>query len=329
MPKCVVFFPFRLAAGQNFRRDLSRGFEQRVFDFTVLIAEKNEVPYLQIGTFPDEAAATAFLPKVHAALMWAALKQGLSPEFKVEPQEVVLAEDRVAAGRNLAESFGVKPEEFGPVDCLIDTGRPAILPDGKVTRYLSAGDITAIVTFVPAQTLGSISEAISLPHVERVVGDAKLKVALELYAGFIRETSMTARFLTLIMALEALAPAEAKHRVVQELIDEWMRELENRQARVRRGEKEWDAYDALAREVGFRREVSIRQRIRTLVRNTLEAHGDADADDMARTAVELYDHRSTLVHDGVLPEGELSHATETARTIVRRVLEARFVFAAQ
>jgi hypothetical protein len=40
MPKCVVFFPFRLAAGQNFRRDLSRGFEQRVFDFTVLIAEK-------------------------------------------------------------------------------------------------------------------------------------------------------------------------------------------------------------------------------------------------------------------------------------------------
>jgi hypothetical protein len=261
--------------------------------------------------------------------MWAALKQGLSPEFKVEPQEVVLAEDRVAAGRNLAESFGVKPEEFGPVDCLIDTGRPAILPDGKVTRYLSAGDITAIVTFVPAQTLGSISEAISLPHVERVVGDAKLKVALELYAGFIRETSMTARFLTLIMALEALAPAEAKHRVVQELIDEWMRELENRQARVRRGEKEWDAYDALAREVGFRREVSIRQRIRTLVRNTLEAHGDADADDMARTAVELYDHRSTLVHDGVLPEGELSHATETARTIVRRVLEARFVFAAQ
>lgn len=329
MPGYILWFPFRLPPEQNFSGDLSDVVQRRLPNFSVALGEKSGVYYLQVAAFPDEASAEAFIPKLHAALMWAALKQNLSPQFVLEPQEVVHAEDRVQAGLNLAKSFGIDPEKLGPVDCLIDTGRPAILPEAKVVRYLTAGNATLVQSYVPGQTVDFVCEGASFARPEQVVADAKLLVALELYNGFIRESSTNGRFLTLVMALEALAPDELKPPVVQQLIEDCMRVLDERQAKVAQHSDEWFAYDALRRELGFRRETSIRQKIRTLVRTTLSQHGDPDADEIARATAAIYDQRSKLVHDGFLPKLELSQATEKLRNIVRRVLEARFIAVAR
>jgi hypothetical protein len=45
---------------------------------------------------------------------------------------------------------------------------------------------------------------------------------------------------------------------------------------------------------------------------------------VAQRAVQIYDRRSTLVHEGTLPAGELPEAEKTAKEIIELVLEAMF-----
>ncbi len=56
--------------------------------------------------------------------------------------------------------------------------------------------------------------------------------------------------------------------------------------------------------------------------------GDADAAEAAERAVRVYDLRSTLVHEGKLDEQERGTAISEAKSIVERVLRARFLLTA-
>jgi hypothetical protein len=44
---------------------------------------------------------------------------------------------------------------------------------------------------------------------------------------------------------------------------------------------------------------------------------------LSKQAVDAYDKRGTLVHDGTLGERELSTASENARVVIQKVLRAR------
>src|SRR5689334_944204 len=83
--------------------------------------------------------------------------------------------------------------------------------------------------------------------------------------------------------------------------------------------------EAVCRELLFRKEDSIRRQIRKFVSTTLQVNGDADALEMARSAVRIYDLRSKLVHEGELESQVLSKATSDVKHIAERVLRARFV----
>lgn len=82
------------------------------------------------------------------------------------------------------------------------------------------------------------------------------------------------------------------------------------------------ALRALLQEVAYRRDESIRSSIRKLVRDALAS--DDDAQKLAKQAVDIYDKRSRLVHDGHLPHTELVQASSDAKLIVKRILIARF-----
>ena len=254
--------------------------------------------------------------------MWALLHRGLSPEATLQPQHMFYAPDPVQAARNLFRTMGL---EVARVDSLIDASSPAIFPSDKSIRVVTAGNPTLVQGFNPKQTLELLCEAMTFPNAERVVSDGKLRIALELYNSFFREVSANARFLTPVMALEALAPEERKPVQMTQLIEEWMSIVRERKGLLPSDSEEWAHYDSLEREIGFRRQVSIRKRIRTLVQSTLAAHGQKDANETARAAVTIYDKRGRLVHDGFLPAQELAEATTQLWRIVGRVLEARFV----
>jgi hypothetical protein len=284
----------------------------------VSLKQRNGWYYLVVKPFPDEGSAKAQIAKVYAGLMWVLLLRGLSPEASLRPQHI---SQRKFGGAPAPVAQNDELEDDG----LIDASSPAVFRSDKSIRVVIADHLTLTQSFNPRETLGLLCEAMTFPEAEGVWCDRKLRIALELYNAFFREASENARFLTLVMALEALAPEERRPVQVSQLIEGWMATVRERRDALPSDSEEWAHYDSLEREIGFRRDVSIRKRIRTLVQSTLAADGQPDADETAKTAVTMYDKRGRLVHDGYLPEQELRDATTQLRQIVGRVLEVRFV----
>jgi hypothetical protein len=153
---------------------------------------------------------------------------------------------------------------------------------------------------------------------------AKLRIALELYSAHFYERAMSTRFLMLVMALEVMTPNSIKPKIALHLLEQWRQQVGVLKSSFPSDSDEYFSLDALERELLFRRENSIRTQIKQMVYNVLSADKKTDASELARRAVKVYDQRSTLVHEGALPVGELAKAEQDAKEIIEIVLKAMF-----
>jgi hypothetical protein len=313
-------FPFDLPPG----REISVTEESTsVGDLSFALKREDRFYVLTISGFPSEEEGERYINNVWAGLMWLLLYREISSNAKLEPQKVAYAEDPYEVASNLSKSFGLKIED--PVDALIDGERPAVYPSEKSIRIITGHPATTVITTPANDVLKFMSEGVSFPKSAIVIEDPKLRVALELYGAYFNEFSANARFLTLVMALEALASNVTRTPLVIELLDKWKKEVEELIQTVDNHSDDAASLEAVSRELIFRKEDSIRRQIRNVVLSTLADHGDQDAEQAAQNAVKIYDLRSTLVHDGILESQVLRTATSDAKEIVERVLRARFV----
>src|SRR5207253_678737 len=129
--------------------------------------------------------------------------------------------------------------------------------------------------------------------------------------------------LTLSMAAEVLSPVTYKHEAVLGLLDIWKNSIAAAKDEYRTDESALASLDSLERELLFRRENSIRSRIRDFV--TSELGSDDRAKDFARRAVSAYDARSELLHEGRLDPATQAQAisdfVEVLKEIFRRHLQ--------
>lgn len=313
-------FPFRLPEGQAIAT------EESIFEIgrRQFRLSKNGNWYIfNIEGFESESEAQNAVPNLWSGLLWVLLNANLAPSTVIEVSTVTYAEDPEAAAANLSKSFGIQIE--GLVDGLIDGSRPAVFRSEKKLRALVMGDATVTVTTPASRIIQLLQEHSSLPAPERPLCDRKLGVALDLYSAYFSESSPNARFLTLVMALEALASGTQRPQPVLELLKLWQEQAENAKAMLADNPECLSALESLSRELLFRRENSIRSQIRSLVLKALSGAGHSDAEETAKAAVKIYDYRSTLVHDGSLDRQVLSKATADAKAIVERVLRSRFL----
>ena len=326
MPKekqYTLRFPFRLSPGQEIS-NLDKPYDAECLGLNLRLGSQSGQYYFSIVGFPDEDTGKAFVSKLWAGLMWALLQQGISPIAELSPQNIKFTEDPIASAENFSKSFGLKLDKL---DSILDGASPAVYGSHKVVRVLTGQPVTLKQGFAPGRTVAFVNEALSFPHIENVVSDTKLKVALDLYNAFFREASANARFLTLNMVLEALTPSAPKHQCAIDSINRWMNEIRELQEAAKPESEEWEAYDSLIREIGFRKEMSIRSSIRNLVYSTL-CQSEPEAKALSREAVKLWDMRGRLVHDGHVPNEDMGQAVTRIREISFRVLRARFLMAA-
>jgi len=316
----ILRFPFRLAPGQEFSK-LDQPYDAECLGLSLRLGSQSGLYFFSVSNFPDEEAGKLFIPKLWAGLMWALLHQGVSPIAELTPQNIKYTEDPIAAAENISRSLALKVDKL---DGIIDGANPVVYESHKIVKVMTFPNVTLRQGFAPDKTVAFVHEALSLPHPASVVSDTKLKVALDLYNAFFREASTNARFLTLNMVLEALAPSKLKHQSALDAINSWVAEIKQLQKAAAPESEEWRAYESLIREVGFRKEKSIRSSIRSLVHSTLSPT-DPEAESLSREAVRLYDMRSRLVHDGYVPGENLGQAVTRIREISFRVLKARFL----
>jgi hypothetical protein len=151
--------------------------------------------------------------------------------------------------------------------------------------------------------------------------DQKLATALELYGAYFTESSGRARFLTLIMAIEALTAPTKKSKIALDLLARWKVETRLMIESIADCDADLASLEALERELFFRQDDSIGIQIRKVVE--CELQGDSDVAEQVREVKRLYNLRSTLVHNGFLEASILDLATTSAKILVHRVLHSR------
>lgn len=312
-------FPFRLAPGQAIEVD-DRSFE--ISGRQIRFEKRKDWYTIQAEGFQSEDEARGYVPHVWAALTWVQLNARLAPEASLETGTVSYSEDPVATAANLSRSFGVKINP--PVDGLADGSSPIVYPTGKTIKVITGGDAGVTVTTALDNVVRLFRDFTEFTQQARELSDKKLRVALELYAAHFSEVSVNSKFLTLVMCLEAIATGSKRPKPVLDLLLKWEEDAAKLKSSLTGDEESLAALESVMRELVFRRESSIRSQIRELVRKTLADAGDLDAEQAARTALQVYDHRSTLVHEGSLETQTLSEAFTSATNIVERVLRARF-----
>lgn len=283
-------------------------------------------PYLVLRAepFENEEADASFLPRLWGAVAWMAVQVGTGFVAEMTIDSVAYADDPEAAAENLNKSIGVPNR--GPVHGIVNGNFPSILPLGKNIRFITAGEASVSQTLSRALVEAPLTEGLQAPSAGELYRDERVRTAIELFCDSHRESSVRSKFLTLAMALEVLTTPAAKHAVAQQLLDAFQENVERGLAALAVDSEEWHALDSLQRELLFRRDNSIRSRVRALVSTALSGIEDAERRRLAREAVWVYDLRGTLVHDGTVPKSDLSKGYGLARSILMQLLAARMRF---
>ncbi len=314
-----IRFPFRLPAGQ----DLTEYGETLVVgSLRMSLAKESGYHCLHIEGFESEESAKDFYEKIDSGLKYVTLNTGLSFLSEFELQSVKYTEDPEVARANLSKSFNMEIEE--PVDALIDGARPAIYLSEKNIRKITGGDVTLTLSQSSEKLLELFAKITEFKTAENVDNDEKFRSALELYSGHFLEATPRAKFLTLVMALETIAMPTKRTDNVLHLIDKWKKEADEELHKLNKDSDDYLSLESLSKELLFRKEDSIRRRIRNYVFKIAEIGDSEIASDLAKSALKVYDFRSALVHGRRIDKQELSDQLSKVKEIVLKVLTHRF-----
>ncbi|WP_347310710.1 hypothetical protein [Defluviimonas sp. SAOS-178_SWC] len=290
----------------------------------VSVTVKQRWPYLILlaSGFGSEADAEQFLPRIQAALWNLALTYNISFKPCFRRSDISRPDDPYQGARNLAKAFGqTVTEPVEPLHGLTQEEGYAIFESSENIRVLAMGDGSVHVSTSWANASRALAEGIRTAHTIAKDADDDLTTAIDLYLASFYETSVRARFLTLMTCLEVLAPVTDKHGTVTKLLADFGASVETQLSSATNTE-ERDALEALLRELNFKKETSIRRRLRFLILTEAAVENDA-RENLARQVVAAYDLRGTIVHRGLVSDQELREANDTALATVKMLLRAR------
>jgi hypothetical protein len=287
-------------------------------------------PYIvfRADPFSTEEEARAFLPRLWGAVAWMAVSVGTGFAAEMQIDKITYATDPYHAALNLSNSAGLP--NTGPVHGIVNGNFPTILPIGKNIRFVkfgSGGSISHVIT--KENIRDPLTDGLHASNAGLFFADERLRTAVELFCNAQREVSLKSKFLTLMMALEVLTEPALKHPAALALLDTLESPVAAGLATFAEDSDEWHSLEALQRELVFRRETSIRSRVRDLILRTFAHLEDAERNAKARKIVWAYDQRGTLIHKGILSQAELNEGFSIASATVKDVLLARMSAFAQ
>jgi hypothetical protein len=181
---------------------------------------------------------------------------------------------------------------------------PMIYPQGRSLARMTIrdGQVEFIPNIVAPKFVEGLEVAMTSAAALGAMKDARVELAAALYAGSFFETSPQAQFFGLIGVLEVLRDQGPVSDQTIALVDRWIAEAKTENP---------PELLSLRSQLEFLKEKSINQGIRALVDRHVPGAGPRVA--------KLYDHRSKLVHSGIVPD-QFDQVLREAQTLVRKVL---------
>lgn len=313
----VLLFPFELKEDEELNNLSLVG---ELGNLTITLEKQTHKYILKVEGFETEDDAKEFTNQIWKAFAWLLINNtdGMPFHINLNFGPSYYPTDPKKAAENIAWSFGATAKEGEVVDVVANGDLPIVIRNDQNLSRLFGGK----VNFRRTRSANDLIKALANVNNSKRGIDPKLKLALELYNAYFFENSANAKFITLIMVLEALTNNPEKHKVSLELIEKWKEELTKERVKFYRDSVEYESLTALERELLFRRKASLTSQIRAVITESLKENGE-QAKEYAKQAVEMYNLRGTLVHEGWLPQEKLDAALETTKKIVVAVLKAK------
>lgn len=209
------------------------------------------------------------------------------------------------AGQPLKEAFEKRGAQL-----INDVHGLSVYRDDIETKVLTGHAPSITVSFRPEDFISSLKKAYSFApdFTERE------KIAFDLYNASFFESTINARFLTLVSVVEALSVVEDMNNEVIELVDHLI-------ARSKLAKLEKKNKDSVVNRLGVLKKQSISASTKQLLQKYLGS-------EEARSFVDIYNIRSSLLHDGVLRCNEsefgkkLNHLNNMVSDLLVKITEA-------
>jgi len=283
--------------------------------------EEHELNVLEVYGFSSEEVAREALPNIQAGLVYAALHHRIALPFPRQTAPVIYEEMPISGETKITRQFLEKG--WDRLDGHYPWDYTVIKPEHKRLYIEAVGGGRLVPGIRDHDITNKMSEAMRLPHPEKVFTNGKLRLALNLYSSSFFQFDDSARFLTLVSVLETLNLSRPAADNVKDMIDEFVAQTRRVRDALDKNDPNsgYEDYNVLINRLGNLKTESIRQGIRSLVGETLRLDPDVDDPEaVAREAGSIYGLRSTLVHEGSIPAGDLTSSIERLMDIVSRVL---------
>ena len=270
---------------------------------------------LTVGEFSSEAEATLWLSRLSVALLWMVLKFRVGLIFEstatgamLQPEPVTIVPGSLI--EDIAQSVG-----WREVDGFYPADKTVIRPEHKKLIRGEVGRPTVTSGIGLRNVVEALEEGLRYPTPDHALANRKLRLAFEIYASSFFESSRSARFLTLMMALETLAEPASRPEPMADCVRSFVNQLQRRRDDLVGlcGEQE---FESLVGSLKNLREKSIGQKIRSLLQTTL-----TDTPEISQFA-EIYRVRSRLVHQGLSVNTEIDNAISTLDILVPALLRS-------
>jgi len=296
--------------------------EESSLKFTLSKLKKADSYYLKIEGFREELVAIKFINNINAGLLWMTICNGLPSTTFTEPQKFKYSDDAEKAAKNLNKKMNTN---YSRVDALVNWNMPVVYKCGKQIVKIILHTPTIKAPFPGEKVFDDIMKGISFQHSDKIVRNEKLKLAIELYAAYSTENSDNARFITLMMAFEALAESKKRPKYLQSLVRNCEKEL-NDLAEKNMDDNEKDTeIKSFRGSLNHLKEDSLKTQLHDLVLSTLQYNSDDDAKEKADMIKKIYDNRSELVHKGYIEPLVIKKEIRKTKKLLEQILRIKFL----
>lgn len=314
----ILRIPFEIQNGVSIT---GLDYELNIGKLKCLIKKEAHCYVMQTSGFDSLESAENFYVNTWSGLANVTLNCGIAIDFEEDIQRADEGLDPTQTAANISKAFNI--DLGNELHGIINGRSVTIFDSGKKYKTITVDKAKLTYGASSEKIAEMFSAGLSYSNKRQCFEDDKFRVALDMYRSFFVETSQNAKFLSLIMALEALTSPTPRPELITRKIAAFQNELKSMLAELPPGTEEADATQALIREVDFRKGNSIRSQIRTLVHDTLKLAGDENYLELSKRAQKIYDMRSELVHNGRIKSGNLSETTSETRTLVEKLLKAK------
>jgi len=322
-PAYSARLPFTLSPFRTLKLAENGGRFELLGHVCEIIQEHNQYA-LTVSGFDSEDAASTFLLKACAGLIWFGLKSSIGFRFNPEttPVELFPQPKAIAAGSPIAPIAATKG--WSELDGQYDADKTVVIPEHKRLIVWATGSATVRQDTSVSVVSTAMLEGMAEGRPELVLRDPKLRLACEVYLASHFENTPAASFLIRITTLEILitdAPASAP---VQTIVERFRTEAADAKKKEKDAAVQLEFDNVLSRLADLRYR-SIKSGIRSLVEETLRNDPEIAAPaEISTEASRLYDLRSSLVHKGEADPQAIRAGNNRLNEVVPRVLRALF-----